>query len=121
MYSDAGHDLSEPSPRQVSFDEPRHAGSERRAIFAVLFRGFMVIVAIAGLNRLLTAQHPAHYAIGGACVLLGLTPVTLLGFRRIRRLIGIRRINRGHCPVCNYAMTFSTGRCPECGVDPFEW
>jgi hypothetical protein len=121
MYPTDGKELSNPSPTQVSWEEPEGLKSERRLILTILLRGFILIIGVAGINRLFTAQTVSESIIGAGCVIVGLAQLALIIRNRVRRIIGLRRMHLGLCPICKYNMAFSTGRCPECGNDPFDW
>jgi hypothetical protein len=95
--------------------------AQGRLILTILLRGFILIIGIAGVNRLFTAQTVSQYIIGAGCLILGLVQLALMIRSRVRRFVGLRRMHLGLCPSCGYNMAFSTGRCPECGHDPFDW
>ncbi len=120
MYPTDGRAMSNPSPAQISMEESGQLKSERRGIVVVLVRTFVLILGIAGVSRLVTGEETRHY-IAGAFALLGVVQLVVVVGIPIRRVVGIRRMNRGLCPWCKYDLAFAAGRCPECGADPFDW
>jgi hypothetical protein len=60
-----------------------------------------------------------QYASGPGWILLPLAAIPF-ALRLRRLLIRRRRWKRGLCIECGYDLRESTGRCPECGVEPVE-
>lgn len=121
MYPTDGRELSNPSSAQVSLEESEELKSQRRAVVIILVRGLLLVIGVGGVNRIATATESWHYPVGAVCVLIGISQLVIIFRNRLRRIVGAHRMARGLCPTCKYELILTTGRCPECGNDPFDW